>query len=104
MLATADKVKDTPVTVLITGQSGTGKEVLARYIHFTGARRDHTFISINCAALSESLLLSELFGHERRVIAECLTRNGGNKSKTARELSITRKTLAQKILKYGLSS
>jgi two-component system response regulator AtoC len=41
--------------------------------------------------------------YERRVIADCLRRNGGNKSKTARELSITRKTLAQKIAKYGLS-
>ena len=58
LLATADKVKDAPVTVLITGESGTGKEVLARYIHYTGARRDGTFVSINCAALSESLLLS----------------------------------------------
>ncbi len=65
LLATADKVKDAPVTVLITGESGTGKEVLARYIHFTGIRREAPFVCINCAALSESLLASELFGHER---------------------------------------
>jgi DNA-binding NtrC family response regulator len=77
VLATADKVKDTPVTVLITGQSGTGKEVLARYIHFTGQRRDHTFVSINCAALSESLLLSELFGHERGAFTGAIERKRG---------------------------
>jgi DNA-binding NtrC family response regulator len=77
LLATADKVKDTPVTVLITGESGTGKEVLARYIHYTGARRDGTFISINCAALSESLLLSELFGHERGAFTGAVERKRG---------------------------
>ncbi len=77
LLATADKVKDTAVTVLITGESGTGKEVLARYIHFTGARRDGEFISINCAALSESLLLSELFGHERGAFTGAVERKRG---------------------------
>jgi DNA-binding NtrC family response regulator len=64
LLRKADKVKDSPVTVLITGESGTGKEVLARYVHYTSLRREASFIGINCAALSESLLLSELFGHE----------------------------------------
>jgi two-component system NtrC family response regulator len=77
LLATADKVKDTPVTVLLTGESGTGKEVLARYIHYTGARRDGTFISINCAALSEGLLLSELFGHERGAFTGAVERKRG---------------------------
>ncbi|MGA2975201.1 MAG: sigma-54 dependent transcriptional regulator [Spirochaetia bacterium] len=77
LLATADKVKDTSVTVLLTGESGTGKEVLARYIHFTGARRDGTFVSINCAALSESLLLSELFGHERGAFTGAVERKRG---------------------------
>jgi DNA-binding NtrC family response regulator len=77
LLATADKVKDARVTVLITGESGTGKEVLARYIHYTGARRDGTFISINCAALSESLLLSELFGHERGAFTGAVERKRG---------------------------
>jgi two-component system response regulator AtoC len=77
LIATADKVKDTSVTVLITGESGTGKEVLARHIHFTGARRDGKFISINCAALSESLLLSELFGHERGAFTGAVERKKG---------------------------
>ncbi len=77
LISTADKVKDTPVTVLITGESGTGKEVLARHIHYTGARRDGTFVSINCAALSESLLLSELFGHERGAFTGAVERKRG---------------------------
>ena len=64
-ISIADKVKDTPASVLISGESGTGKEVLARYIHFTSNRREANFIGTNCAALSESLLLSELFGHEK---------------------------------------
>jgi DNA-binding NtrC family response regulator len=77
LISTADKVKDTPVTILVTGESGTGKEVLARYIHFTGSRRDGKFVSINCAALSESLLLSELFGHERGAFTGAVERKKG---------------------------
>ena len=65
VLKVADKIKNTPATVLITGESGTGKEVLARYIHFTSIRREGNFVGINCAALSDTLLLSELFGHEK---------------------------------------
>ncbi|MCK5152819.1 MAG: sigma-54-dependent Fis family transcriptional regulator [Spirochaetales bacterium] len=65
VLIVADKIKNTPATVLITGESGTGKEVLARYIHFTSNRKDGNFVGINCAALSDTLLLSELFGHEK---------------------------------------
>lgn len=65
VFAKADAVKNSPVTVLVSGESGTGKEVLARYIHFTSERGDRSFVTINCAALSDTLLLSELFGHER---------------------------------------
>ncbi len=65
VIKVADKIKNIAATVLITGESGVGKEVLARYIHFTSNRREANFVGINCAALSDSLLLSELFGHER---------------------------------------
>jgi DNA-binding NtrC family response regulator len=65
LIELADRVKDSEATVLLSGESGTGKEVMARYLHFTSGRRDKPFVGINCAALSESLLLSELFGHEK---------------------------------------
>ncbi len=61
----ADKVAKTDLTVLILGQNGTGKEVLARHVHYESERRAGPFIAVNCAALVETLLESELFGHER---------------------------------------
>jgi DNA-binding NtrC family response regulator len=77
LLERADRIKNSPVTIMITGESGTGKEVLARYIHFTSSRRDGKFVSINCAALSETLLLSELFGHERGAYTGAIERQIG---------------------------
>jgi two-component system response regulator HydG len=63
VLRLAEQVAPTESTVLIQGESGTGKEVIARYIHELSARNEGQFLSINCGALPESLLESELFGH-----------------------------------------
>jgi DNA-binding NtrC family response regulator len=62
---TIERIGKVSTTVLITGESGTGKELIARAIHFSSARKDKKFVSINCGALPETLLESELFGHER---------------------------------------
>ncbi len=59
------KISSTQATVLIEGESGTGKELVAKSIHFNSHRREKPFVAVNCSALTESLLESELFGHEK---------------------------------------
>jgi two-component system response regulator HydG len=65
LLETVSQVAPTEATVLISGESGTGKELIAGAIHYNSSRRDGPFIKINCAAITETLLESELFGHEK---------------------------------------
>ncbi len=63
--ATIDRVGDTDLAVLLLGENGTGKEVVSRQIHYRSKRRHEPFIAVNCAAITETLLESELFGHEK---------------------------------------
>lgn len=63
--STIRRIADTDLAILILGENGTGKEVVAQSIHYLSRRRDQPFIAVNCAALTETLLESELFGHER---------------------------------------
>jgi transcriptional regulator with PAS, ATPase and Fis domain len=72
-----DKVATTASTVLIIGETGSGKELVARSIHTKSARKNQPFIAINCAALSETLLESELFGHERGAFTGAFSRKHG---------------------------
>lgn len=61
----AARVKDSDLSILLLGETGVGKDLLAKTIHFQSNRREHRFVSVNCAALPETLLESELFGHRR---------------------------------------
>jgi two-component system, NtrC family, response regulator len=71
------RVTDSKATVLISGESGSGKEVVARTIHFNGPRRGRPFLALNCGALTETLAESELFGHERGAFTGATTKHAG---------------------------
>lgn len=77
LLELAQKVAPAPTTLLITGESGTGKDYLARVIHELGPRRDAPFLKIDCASLPPELLESELFGHERGAFTGAVERKLG---------------------------
>ncbi|HQT60861.1 MAG TPA: sigma-54 dependent transcriptional regulator [Acidiphilium sp.] len=77
VLAQADQVAQSTASILIMGESGTGKEVLARYIHGRSRRSKGAFVALNCAAIPDTLLESELFGHEKGAFSGAIARRAG---------------------------
>jgi two-component system response regulator FlrC len=77
LLEIAKDIADSKASIFIQGESGTGKELFARYIHNHSPRRDDLFVAVNCAALPENLLESELFGHEKGAFTGAISRKKG---------------------------
>jgi two-component system, response regulator FlrC len=77
VLRLAEQVAPADASILLTGESGTGKEVVARFIHRKSRRANHNFITVNCAAIPENLLESELFGHEKGAFTGAVARRLG---------------------------
>ncbi|MEN8183733.1 MAG: sigma-54 dependent transcriptional regulator [Myxococcota bacterium] len=77
VLDVVEKVADTDSTVLVTGESGTGKELIARALHYNSRRADRMFVTVNCGAIPEELLESELFGHVRGAFTNAVSHREG---------------------------
>jgi len=105
LLELAQKVAAVPTTLLITGESGTGKDYLARLIHELGPRRDAPFLKIDCASLPPQLVESELFGHERGAFTGAVERKlgrfelGGNGSIVLDEIAALSSSAQSKLLR-----
>jgi two-component system NtrC family response regulator len=85
----AQKVAPTNATVLISGESGTGKEIVARCIHRNSPRAQRVFAAVNCAALSPTLIESELFGHERGAFTGAVGQHNGRFERAHRRYSVS---------------
>jgi len=102
---TVERIGKVSSTVLLTGESGTGKELIARAIHYTSIRKERKFVSINCGALPENLLESELFGHERGAFTGAVKEKRGlfteadNGTLFLDEISETTPTMQVKLLR-----
>jgi DNA-binding NtrC family response regulator len=102
---TIERIGKVSSTVLLTGESGTGKELIARAIHYTSIRKERKFVSINCGALPETLLESELFGHERGAFTGAVKEKRGlfteadNGTLFLDEISETTPTMQVKLLR-----
>ena len=83
VIEVATQAAPSMATVLVLGESGTGKELLARYIHERSARAKRPFVAVNCAAIPETILESELFGHERGAFTGAVTKKDGRFAKAA---------------------
>jgi two-component system response regulator FlrC len=77
LMSLANRVAATDVTVFVNGPTGTGKEVLAKFIHNQSSRRDNAFVAVNCAAIPENMLEAILFGHEKGAFTGASTANKG---------------------------
>jgi two-component system, NtrC family, response regulator AtoC len=77
LLATVDRVAQSDINVLLVGETGSGKEVVAKHLHRNSARKDHPMVSVNCGAIANDLVESTLFGHERGAFTGAVTQHAG---------------------------
>ncbi|SFH84181.1 DNA-binding transcriptional response regulator, NtrC family, contains REC, AAA-type ATPase, and a Fis-type DNA-binding domains [Tindallia magadiensis] len=77
LMSMVERVASTPATILILGESGTGKEIIAHLIHYNSPRKEKPFIKVNCGAIPETLIESELFGHEKGAFTGAVSRKMG---------------------------